>query len=376
MRSPVESSMSSSRGCGSGETWRASSTSPSVVSPIAETVATTRRPCSRASARRRATCLILSGSATEDPPNFMTTVSESGSGRALTARLWRSRRSRACSPLPSRRAARRSRRLRVPEPLGPLLRGRLHRHSLGRAGALRPRDDEAAREALPASSSSGRPARPRPLGARRARRALHVRRDSHQRTSSRRRGRPSTRTRRRSAAPWSPSPASPCSPGLTASRSSRRRSSRGSLPSVRRWQLPVLERVPLPARAGLTSHTGRRQREKTSSTSGRADRGTSTKRWSPGSMTVLPRGGIESSPRTTTAMIAVRGSPTSRTAAPAIAWSGATTKSMRSSSLSAPTSIGASRLAGTVTGGRAGRRPTRASCPAGSWIRGRRRRPR
>ena len=42
MRSPVESSMSSSRGWGCGETWRASSSSASVVFPIAEIVPTTR----------------------------------------------------------------------------------------------------------------------------------------------------------------------------------------------------------------------------------------------------------------------------------------------------------------------------------------------
>ena len=63
-------------------------------------------------------------------------------------------------------------------------------------------------------------------------------------------------------------------------------------------------------------------------------------------MIVLPRGGIESSPRTTTAMIALRGSPSSRTAAPAIAWSWATTKSTSSSLLSGPTSSGASCVGG------------------------------
>ena len=54
-----------------------------MVSPIAETVATTRTSRARASTRRCATCLILSGSATEEPPNFMTTVSLLGSGRTL-----------------------------------------------------------------------------------------------------------------------------------------------------------------------------------------------------------------------------------------------------------------------------------------------------
>ena len=77
MRSPVESSMSNSRTFGVGETWWARSISPSVVLPIAETVPTTRRPRCFASTSRRATCLILSGSATDEPPNFMTTVSKS-----------------------------------------------------------------------------------------------------------------------------------------------------------------------------------------------------------------------------------------------------------------------------------------------------------
>ena len=76
---------------------------------------------------------------------------------------------------------------------------------------------------------------------------------------------------------------------------------------------------------------------------GARERGARTKRRSPGSRIVLPRGGIESSPRLMTAMIALRGRPTSRTAAPAIAWSAATTKSMRSSLAERPTSIGASR---------------------------------
>ena len=57
-------------------------------------------------------------------------------------------------------------------------------------------------------------------------------------------------------------------------------------------------------------------------------------------MTVLPRGGMVSSPRATTATRADRGRPSSRTAEPAIAWSGATSKSIRSRELSAPTSSG------------------------------------
>ena len=45
IRSPAVSSMSSSRGGGSGETWRARSISSSVVSPIAEITTTTSWPC-------------------------------------------------------------------------------------------------------------------------------------------------------------------------------------------------------------------------------------------------------------------------------------------------------------------------------------------
>ena len=72
MRSPTESSMSSSRSCGRGETWWASATSSSVVWPIAETTATTLCPRSRASTRRRATRRSFSASPTDVPPNFIT----------------------------------------------------------------------------------------------------------------------------------------------------------------------------------------------------------------------------------------------------------------------------------------------------------------
>ena len=73
MRSPVESSMSSSRTFGAGETSWASAISESVVFPIAETVPTTWAPPSLAATIRRATCLTFSGSATDEPPNFITT---------------------------------------------------------------------------------------------------------------------------------------------------------------------------------------------------------------------------------------------------------------------------------------------------------------
>jgi hypothetical protein len=55
IRSPVERSMSSSRGFGVGETSFASAISESVVLPIAETVPTTFSPRRRASTNRRAT---------------------------------------------------------------------------------------------------------------------------------------------------------------------------------------------------------------------------------------------------------------------------------------------------------------------------------
>ena len=54
MRSPVESSMSISRGCGRDETSWAIATSSSVVLPRADSTATTRRPSSRAATMRRA----------------------------------------------------------------------------------------------------------------------------------------------------------------------------------------------------------------------------------------------------------------------------------------------------------------------------------
>ena len=74
IRSPTETSMSSSRGCGVAETWRASSSSSSVVWPIAERTPTTRWPSSRAATSRAATRFSFSASATEVPPNLSTSV--------------------------------------------------------------------------------------------------------------------------------------------------------------------------------------------------------------------------------------------------------------------------------------------------------------
>jgi hypothetical protein len=74
IRSPVESSMSISRGSGWVETSSAIEISSSVVLPRADSTATTLRPCSRAATIRRAARLMRSASATDVPPNFITTV--------------------------------------------------------------------------------------------------------------------------------------------------------------------------------------------------------------------------------------------------------------------------------------------------------------
>src|SRR4051794_1483786 len=73
-RSPVDSSMSISRGSGCGEISCASRISRSVSLPRAESTATTRRPACFFATILPAARLIFSASATEVPPNFMTTV--------------------------------------------------------------------------------------------------------------------------------------------------------------------------------------------------------------------------------------------------------------------------------------------------------------
>ena len=73
IRSPAVSSMSSSRGGGSGETRRASSINSSVVSPMAEMTTTTSCPSCLVATIRFATRLMLSASATDEPPYFCTT---------------------------------------------------------------------------------------------------------------------------------------------------------------------------------------------------------------------------------------------------------------------------------------------------------------
>ena len=71
--SPVASRTSSSRGSGSSVMPAARPSSSSVVSPIADTTTTRSWPAARSRAIRRATRLMRSAPATEEPPNFWTT---------------------------------------------------------------------------------------------------------------------------------------------------------------------------------------------------------------------------------------------------------------------------------------------------------------
>src|SRR3954468_2579986 len=75
MRSPVESSMSISRGSGRSETSLAMRMRSSVVFPRADSTATTRLPCSARARIRWGALWMLSCAATDVPPNFITTVS-------------------------------------------------------------------------------------------------------------------------------------------------------------------------------------------------------------------------------------------------------------------------------------------------------------
>ena len=86
IRSPAVSSMSSSRGGGSGVTCSARSRSSSVVSPIAETTTTTSWPALRVATMRWATRLMPVASATDEPPYFCTTMPTA----AVLDRRWRS----------------------------------------------------------------------------------------------------------------------------------------------------------------------------------------------------------------------------------------------------------------------------------------------
>ena len=71
--SPVLSSTSISRASGCSVIWCASAISASVVSPIADTTATTRSPACTRRLMRAATFLMRAASATELPPYFWTT---------------------------------------------------------------------------------------------------------------------------------------------------------------------------------------------------------------------------------------------------------------------------------------------------------------
>src|SRR5206468_1060940 len=86
------SSMSISRGSGVEVTSSAAAISSSVVLPRAESTATTRWPSSFARTMRAAARLMRSASATDVPPNFITTVPDTGrslggAGRAPDVRL-------------------------------------------------------------------------------------------------------------------------------------------------------------------------------------------------------------------------------------------------------------------------------------------------
>src|SRR3954468_6733614 len=88
-RSPVDSNMSISRGSGWSETSLAISMSWSVVLPRADSTATTPLPASLAATIRRAARLTRSESATDVPPNFITTSwAWSRPGCAASALAW------------------------------------------------------------------------------------------------------------------------------------------------------------------------------------------------------------------------------------------------------------------------------------------------
>src|SRR3954469_14372846 len=88
-RSPVDSNMSISRGSGWSETSLAISISWSVVLPRADSTATTPLPDSFAATIRRAARLMRSESATDVPPNFITTSwAWSRPGCAASALAW------------------------------------------------------------------------------------------------------------------------------------------------------------------------------------------------------------------------------------------------------------------------------------------------
>src|SRR5262245_18563182 len=111
--SPVARRTSSSRGSGSSVTAAARASSSSVVSPIADTTTTSWEPPARSRTILRATRLMRSAPATEEPPNFITTsgpgmarILAEGSGRSGRSRRWASARpSSVRSPPHERRRA-------------------------------------------------------------------------------------------------------------------------------------------------------------------------------------------------------------------------------------------------------------------------------
>src|SRR6185436_5297711 len=87
IRSPAESSMSSSRRSGFGDTFFAIARRSSVVSPIAETTTTTWWPRATVSMTRFATDMTLWTSATLLPPYFWTTTAIEREYRRLAAQF-------------------------------------------------------------------------------------------------------------------------------------------------------------------------------------------------------------------------------------------------------------------------------------------------
>src|SRR5712692_9026534 len=153
--SPVASTMSISRGSGVGVMACARATRLSVVLPMAETTTTMRWPWEAPSATRRATLLIFSGSATDEPPYFCTMswpMRESSyttlrktvkkATRTIHERGWRNSASPSPCPLPLRGRGIKDESLSLGEGEGrvrvALFRewARLTRESSARAGAV------------------------------------------------------------------------------------------------------------------------------------------------------------------------------------------------------------------------------------------------
>ena len=87
IRSPLVSSMSSSRAAGASDTSWARRSRSSVVLPIADTTTTTSWPSLRVRTMWSATARIRSGSATDVPPNFWTRRLTGGDGTSGVSAL-------------------------------------------------------------------------------------------------------------------------------------------------------------------------------------------------------------------------------------------------------------------------------------------------